>query len=90
MSEEMNPITREEMLLNGDDLEPITREEKILAGVDDFYVLTRREYFLKKYRGSQIEVVPYEATANGTYTAPQGKAYSPFTVNIADGTNTQY
>lgn len=88
---ELEPITREEKFLNGEvGMTPITREEKILAGEDDFYVLTRREYFLKRYRGSQIEVVPYEATANGTYTAPQGKAYSPFTVNIADGTNTQY
>lgn len=46
----LEPITRNEMFLNGDDLEPITREEMILAGAD-LEPITRHEWFLKKYRG---------------------------------------
>ena len=46
----LEPITRNEMFLNGDDLEPITREEMILAG-EDLEPITRHEWFLKKYRG---------------------------------------
>ena len=30
----------------------------------------------------EITVVAYTATANGDYTAPEGKAYSPFHVKI--------
>ena len=32
--------------------------------------------------GGGAEVVPFTASANGTYTAPSGKAYSPVTVAI--------
>lgn len=46
----LEPITRNEMFLNGDDLEPITREEMILAGAD-LEPITRHEWFLKRYRG---------------------------------------
>lgn len=35
--------------------------------------------------GSNIEVIPLSVTANGTYTAPAGKAYSPVTVNVSGG-----
>lgn len=39
----------------------------------------------------EIEVEPLSVTANGTYTAPTGKAYSPVTVNVSGGSskNTQ-
>lgn len=79
----LTPITREEMLLNDEPLTPITREEKILAG-EDLNPVTRREYFLKKYRhaGSDVMVEGLEVTANGTYTAPEGKAYSPVEVAV--------
>jgi hypothetical protein len=79
----LTPITREEMLMNDEPLTPITREEKILAG-EDLTPVTRREYFLKKYRhvGGDVMVEGLEVTANGTYTAPEGKAYSPVNVNV--------
>ena len=79
----LTPITREEMLMNDEPLTPITREEKILAG-EDLNPVTRREYFLKKYRhaGGDVMVEGLSVTENGTYTAPEGKAYSPVEVNV--------
>ena len=38
--------------------------------------------------GSNIEVIPLSVTANDTYTAPAGKAYSPVTVNVSGGGGT--
>jgi hypothetical protein len=35
----------------------------------------------------EIEVEPLSVTVNGTYTAPEGKAYSPVTVNVASGSS---
>lgn len=35
--------------------------------------------------GSSIDVEPLSVTANGTYTAPSGTAYSPVTVNVSGG-----
>lgn len=35
--------------------------------------------------GPSIAVVPLSVTANGTYTAPNRRAYSPVTVNVASG-----
>ena len=35
-----------------------------------------------------VTVEPLSVTANGTYTAPTGKAYSPVTVNVSGGTKT--
>lgn len=35
--------------------------------------------------GGEIEVIPLSVTANDTYTAPAGKAYSPVTVNVSGG-----
>lgn len=81
---ELEPITREEKFLNGEvGMTPITREEKILAG-EDIETVTRREYFLKKYRGGgggDVTVVPLSVTDNGTYSE-EGKAYSPVSVNV--------
>lgn len=79
----LTPITREEMLMNDEPLTPITREEKILAG-EDLTSVTRREYFLKKYRhaGGDVMVEGLSVTENGTYTAPEGKAYSPVEVAV--------
>lgn len=34
---------------------------------------------------TEIEVEPLNVTTNGTYTAPDGKAYSPVTVNVSGG-----
>ena len=79
----LTPITREEILMNDEPLTPITREEKILAG-EDLNPVTRREYFLKKYRhaGGDVMVEGLSVTANGTYTAPEDKAYSPVEVAV--------
>ena len=77
----LEPITRNEMFLNGDDLEPITREEMILAGAD-LEPLTRHEWFLKKYRGGgDVTIERLNVTQNGTYSE-SGKAYSPVVVNV--------
>lgn len=35
--------------------------------------------------GSSVTVSPLSVTANGTYTAPSGTAYSPVTVNVSGG-----
>ena len=35
--------------------------------------------------GGGVTVEPLSVTANGTYTAPTGKAYSPVTVNVSGG-----
>ena len=88
---ELEPITREEKFLNGEvGMTPITREEKILAG-EDIETVTRREYFLKKYRGGggDITVEEITITENGTTTAPSGKAYSPIHTNVPQPTLTK-
>lgn len=80
---EQEPITREEKFLNGEvGMTPITREEKILAG-EDVETITRREYFLKKYRGGggDVTVVPLSVTENGTYSE-ENTAYRPVIVNV--------
>lgn len=86
---ELEPITREEKFLNGEvGMTPITREEKILAG-EDVETITRREYFLKKYRGGgggDVTVEEITITENGTTTAPSGKAYSPIHTNVPQPT----
>lgn len=49
----------------------------------DFYDIL----FAKKLGGgggSSVEVEALSVTENGTYTAPEGKAYSPITVNTSD------
>lgn len=40
-------------------------------------------------RGSSVTVESLTATENKTYTAPEGKAYSPVTVNVSGG-GTEY
>lgn len=90
---DLDPITRTETFLAGNepDLTPITREEVILAG-GDLTPVTRKEWFLKKYRGgggSSVTVEPLTVTQNGTQTAPSGKAYSPVTVNVPQPSGTK-
>lgn len=69
------PITREERYLAkiaGEDVdippEPITRTEQYLAAIAE--------------NGGGVEVEALSVTQNDTYTAPEGKAYSPVTVNV--------
>lgn len=90
---DLDPITRAEVFMSGNEVEltPITREEVILAG-GDLTPVTRKEWFLKKYRGgggSSITVEPLTVTQNGTTTAPSGKAYSPVTVNVPQPSGTK-
>jgi hypothetical protein len=86
---ELEPITREEKLLDGQDLEPITRREMFIKRIYDKTQtipepITREEYFLKKAgegSGGDITIEQLTATANGTYQE-EGKAYSPVVVNV--------
>lgn len=39
--------------------------------------------YTKDTKSSYVQVEPLSVTANGTYTAENGKAYNPVTVNIA-------
>ena len=85
---ELEPITREEMLLDGQDLEPITRKEMFIKRIYDKTQvvpepITREEMFLKK-AGDETTDVTIEllnVSANGTYSE-SGKAYSPVIVNV--------
>lgn len=88
---ELTPITREEALLDGQDLTPITRQEMFIKHIYDASQeipepITREERFLKKAAegggGGDITVEPLSVTENGTYTAPTGKAYSPVSVSV--------
>lgn len=91
-----DPITREEQYLasmagqEADLPQPITRVEKYLAKASGMDVetpdpLTRVERYLDviaESGGSSVTVEPLVVTANGTTTAPSGKAYSPVTVDV--------
>ena len=46
---------------------------------------TFKIYEVKSGGGSSVEVESLSVTANGTYTAEEGKAYSPVTVNVQGG-----
>lgn len=90
---DLEPITREEMFLDGQDLEPITREEMFIKRIYDKTQevptpLTRKEMFLLKASegggGGDVKVEPLTVTENGTYSE-EGKAYSPVIVNVQGG-----
>ena len=88
----LTPITREEALLDGEDLEPITRKEQFIRRIWEPTQpipepITREEYFLKKAGDgtSPVQVESLSVTENGEYSE-QGIAYSPVTVNVPLGT----
>ena len=56
--DELNPITRQEKIIAGENIQPITRMEKFLAG-EDLEPVTRLEHFIKKYKSG-------EGTGGGT------------------------
>jgi len=78
---------------------PLTRVEQYLAKIAGQNVaipnvpLTRLEQYLdyiaENGGGSSITVEPLTVTANGTQTAPSGKAYSPVTVNVPQPSGTK-
>lgn len=86
---DLEPITREETLLDGGDLTPITRKEMFIKRIYDKNQMipepiTREEYFLKKAgegSGGDVTIEQLNVTQNGTYSE-SGKAYSPVVVNI--------
>ena len=85
---ELEPITREEMLLDGQDLEPITRKEMFIKRIYDKTQsvpepITREEMFLKKAgdETTDVTIEQLNVSANGTYSE-SGKAYSPVIVNV--------
>ena len=84
----MNPITREESLLDGQDLTPITRKEQFIKKIYDKTQeipepITREEWFLKKAGEgtSPVAIEQLNVTENGTYSEA-GKAYSPVIVDV--------
>ena len=85
---DLEPITREEMLLDGQDLEPITRKEMFIKRIYDKTQvipepITREEMFLKKAGEgeSDVDIKQLSVTENGTYSE-EGTAYSPVIVNV--------
>ena len=85
---DLTPITRDEHLLNGDDLEPMNRKEMFLKRIYDKTQSvpepeTREEYFLKKAgdASGELTIEQLNVTENGTYSA-SGKAYSPVIVEV--------
>lgn len=86
--DDLNPITRTERLLDGEDLTPTNREEMFIKRIYDKTQeipepVNRKEYFLKKAgeAGGDVTVVPLSVTDNGIYSEA-GKAYSPVTVEV--------
>lgn len=49
----------------------------------DFYDLLLAKRLGGGGGGSSVDVEPLSVTANGTYTAPEGTAYSPVSVNVS-------
>lgn len=89
---DLTPITREEALLDGQDLEPITRKEQFIKRIYDKTQeipdpITREEWFLKKAGEgtSPVTIEQLNATENGTYSE-EGKAYSPVIVEVPEPT----
>lgn len=86
--DDLNPITRTERLLDGEDLTPTNREEMFIKRIYDKTQeipepVNRKEYFLKKAgeAGGDVTVIPLSVTDNGIYSE-EGKAYSPVTVEV--------
>lgn len=87
----MNPITREEKLLDGQELVPISRKEAFIRRIYDKTQvvpepITREEWFLNKAAeggGGDVTIEQLNVTQNGTYSE-QGKAYSPVVVDVPE------
>ena len=88
---EKNPRTRKEKALAkaaaGETLTPRDWEEKMIAeaaaGTDPRTAAREHvDLFYQEISGGGVTVEPLSVTANDTYTAPSGKAYSPVTVAV--------
>jgi hypothetical protein len=91
---DLEPNTREEHFLNGDELTPETRREYFYAGKENELIeisgdpdankpKTREEWFIQKYRsGGEIVLEDITITENGEVTAPSGKAYKKITTDV--------
>ncbi len=81
---------RSEHFLNGEDLKPITRREHFYAGQESKLPEghqepeTKEEWFIRKFRGSDVTIEELTVTDNGTYSEDD-VAYSPVTVNVDKG-----
>ena len=96
MSENVSPGDREEEYLSAiaegqtANIDPATREEALLYAIangdknPNIDPASRKEALLKVIaeQGAGAEVESLSVTENGTYTADEGKAYSPVTVNV--------
>ena len=60
----------------GEDLEEVLTEQEEL-------IESLKEALENKIAVSKTDIVPLTVTENGTYTAPEGQAYSPVEVNVA-------
>lgn len=93
---DLEPITREEKLLDGEDLTPITRKEQFIKRIYDKTQeipepITREEMFLKKAGeggGGDVTIEQLNVTENGTYSE-EGKAFSPVIVEVPQPTMTK-
>lgn len=69
--------------------EPFTAVYFVDYGQTEFVTLADGEYDVRVYqivsRPAGIEIEPLMVTENGTYTAPDGKAYSPVVVDVSSG-----
>lgn len=75
-----------DLLLGGTNNEPFTVGYFVDVGTVGFLALdpaTSHTIRIYQKAGSSVEVKPLMVTANGTYTAPDGEAYSPVKVNVA-------
>lgn len=77
-----------DLLLGGTSDEPFTVAYFVANGMVGFLTTdTKTSHDIRVYQKaeSSVEVKPLTITANGTYTAPAGEAYSPVKVNVASG-----
>ncbi len=66
-------------------LEDIADSIRAKLGVQTTYLPSEMSAAIDSISGGGVTVEPLSVTANGTYTAPTGKAYTPVTVNVAGG-----